>query len=137
MHNREHIVIVRPRKGGLTLHTMFYANEIRSADAGSTTKTEIKDAERALAQQLIKNLAAPFQPDKYHDGYQTRLREMIEDKAKGREIAAVPHVQRAPVIDLMAALKKSLEDSERGQKSLLQVSAPKAVESRKKSRRAG
>ncbi len=137
MHNREHIVIVRPRKGGLTLHTMFYANEIRSADAGSTTKTEIKDAERALAQQLIKNLAAPFQPDKYHDGYQMRLREMIEDKAKGREIAAVPHVQRAPVIDLMAALKKSLEDSERGQKSLLQVSAPKAVESHKKSRRAG
>jgi len=137
MHNREHIVIVRPRKGGLTLHTMFYANEIRSADAGSTTKTEIKDAERALAQQLIKNLAAPFQPDKYNDGYQMRLREMIEDKAKGHEIAAVPHVQRAPVIDLMAALKKSLEDSERGQKSLLQVSAPKAVESRKKSRRAG
>jgi DNA end-binding protein Ku len=137
MHNREHIVIVRPRKDGLTLHTMFYANEIRSADAGSTTKTEIKDAERALAQQLIKNLAAPFQPDKYNDGYQMRLREMIEDKAKGREIAAVPHVQRAPVIDLMAALKKSLEDSERGQKSLLQVSAPKAVESRKKSRRAG
>jgi DNA end-binding protein Ku len=137
MHNREHIVIVHPRKGGLTLHTMFYANEIRSADAGSTTKTEIKDAERALAQQLIKNLAAPFQPDKYHDGYQTRLREMIEDKAKGREIAAVPHVQRAPVIDLMAALKKSLEDSERGQKSLLQVSTRKAVEERKKSRRAG
>jgi len=137
MHNREYIVIVRPRKEGLTLHTMFYTNEIRAADTGNATKTEIKEAERALAQQLIKNLAAPFKPDKYHDAYQERLQEMIEGKAKGREIAAVPHVQRAPVIDLMAALKKSLEDSQRGQKSLLQVDAAKAVEARKKSRRAG
>jgi DNA end-binding protein Ku len=137
MHNREHIVIVRPRKTGLTLHTMFYASEIRSADSGSTTKMEIKETERALAQQLIKNLAAPFEPEKYHDAYQARLREMIEDKSKGREIASVPHVQRAPVIDLMAALKKSLEQSEHGQKSLLNVNAPKAVESRKRSRRAG
>jgi len=137
MHNREHIVIVRPRKTGLTLHTMFYASEIRSADSGSTTKMEIKETERALAQQLIKNLAAPFEPEKYHDAYQARLREMIEDKSKGRQIASVPHVQRAPVIDLMAALKKSLEQSEHGQKSLLNVNAPKAVESRKRSRRAG
>jgi DNA end-binding protein Ku len=137
MHNREHIVIVRPRKTGLTLHTMFYASEIRSADSGSATKMEIKETERALAQQLIKNLAAPFEPEKYHDAYQARLREMIEDKSKGREIASVPHVQRAPVIDLMAALKKSLEQSEHGQKSLLNVNAPKAVESRKRSRRAG
>lgn len=110
MHNREYIVIIRPREHGLALHTMFYSNEIRAeAEYGRTDKGQIKEQERTLAQQLIESLAAPFQPDKYHDTYQAGLQNLIEAKSSGRKIAAVPHAQaKAPVIDLMEALKKSL-----------------------------
>ncbi len=109
MHNRENIVIIRPRERGLTLHTMFYSNEIRTAEEhGHTDKAEIKEQERSLAQQLIESLAAPFHPEKYHDAYQDSLQQLIEAKAHGQKIAAVPHPARAPVVDLMDALKKSL-----------------------------
>jgi len=110
MHNREYIVVIRPREHGLTLHTMFYSNEIRAeAEYGRADKGQIKDQERTLAQQLIESLAAPFEPDKYHDTYQAGLRNLIEAKSSGRKITAMPHAQaKAPVIDLMEALKKSL-----------------------------
>jgi DNA end-binding protein Ku len=110
MHNREYIVVIRPREHGLTLHTMFYSNEIRAeAEYGRADKGQIKDQERTLAQQLIESLAAPFEPDKYHDTYQAGLQNLIEAKSSGRKITAMPHAQaKAPVIDLMEALKKSL-----------------------------
>jgi DNA end-binding protein Ku len=113
MHNRENIVIIRPREHGLALHTMFYSNEIRTAEEhGHTGKTEIKEVERTLAQQLIESLAAPFEPAKYHDAYQDSLQRLIEAKASGQKIAAVPHPARAPVVDLMEALKKSLASNQ-------------------------
>ena len=58
--------------------------------------------------QLIESLSAPFDPKKFHDEYRQSLRTMIEAKLKGQEIAAAPHPQLAPVVDLMEALKKSL-----------------------------
>jgi DNA end-binding protein Ku len=111
MHQREHIVVIRPRAHGLTLHTMFYANEIRQvAEYGQTDKMELKDQEKKLALQLIESLAAPFQPDKYRDQYSENLRAMITAKQQGQEVAAVSHPKLAPVIDLMEALKKSLAE---------------------------
>jgi DNA end-binding protein Ku len=111
MHQREHIVVIRPRAHGLTLHTMFYANEIRQvAEYGQTDKMELKDQEKKLALQLIESLAAPFQPEKYRDQYSENLRAMITAKQQGQEVAAVSHPKLAPVIDLMEALKKSLAE---------------------------
>jgi DNA end-binding protein Ku len=125
MHNREYIVIIRPAKNGLTLHTMFYSNEIRSAaEYGNTDKSEIKEQERTLAMQLIQNLAAPFHPEKYHDTYQESLRTLIAAKAKGEEVVAPPHISLPPAVDLMAALKKSLSESRKPaeeKKALLRV----------------
>ena len=108
MHNREYIVIVRPRQNGLTLHTMFYSNEIRAVAETGTDKLEIRDQERALATQLIESLAAPFQPEKYHDTYHESLRMLIDAKAKGQDVVAVTPAMQAPPVDLMAALKQSL-----------------------------
>jgi DNA end-binding protein Ku len=110
MHGRENIVIIRPRKNGLTLHTMFYSNEIRSADEFTGgDKSEVKEAERKLALQLIQTLAAKFEPEKYYDVYQKELEKLIEAKAHGQKLTAAPHRVLAPVPDLMAALKKSIE----------------------------
>src|ERR1700675_2037192 len=108
MHQREHIVIIRPGNKGMTLHTMFYSTEIRAAESVATDKIELKDQEKKLAEQLIQSLAAPFEPQKYRDEYQENVRGMIDAKLKGQEVtqAAQPHM--APVIDLMEALKKSL-----------------------------
>jgi DNA end-binding protein Ku len=110
MHQREHIVITRPGSKGMTLHTMFYSNEIRAAESMPTGKVEVKDAERKLALQLIESLAAPFQPEKYRDQYQDNVRAMIAAKLKGQQVTEVAQPHLAPVIDLMEALKKSLAE---------------------------
>ena len=111
MHQREYTVILRPREKGLTLHTMYYANEIRQvAEYGRTDHVEVKEQEKKLARQLIESLEASFDAKKYHDEYQERLKSLIEAKLQGKEVAVTPHPQLAPVIDLMEALKKSIAD---------------------------
>lgn len=112
MHQREHIVVVRPTAKGLTLHTMFYANEIRAADALPTDKVELKDQEKKLAQQLIESLSTSFEPQKYRDEYQENVRGMISAKLKGQQITEVAQPHLAPVIDLMEALKKSIAEKQ-------------------------
>src|SRR5882757_3193825 len=112
MHQREHIVIVRPGTRGMTLHTMFYSNEIRAAESVPTDKIEVKDQEKKLAQQLIESLAAPFEPQKYRDEYQENLKAMITAKLKGQQVTEVAQPHLAPVIDLMEALKKSLAEKQ-------------------------
>ncbi|MGD0956834.1 MAG: Ku protein [Candidatus Acidiferrales bacterium] len=136
MHNREYTVIVRPQKTGLTLHTMFYSNEIRPAETGPTEKIEVKEQERALAEQLIKSLAAPFQPEKYHDTYQEALQELIAAKAKGMEVTTAPHAARAPVIDLMQALKNSLaaKPGPQAEKKTLVRAIPKTASESKRTK---
>jgi DNA end-binding protein Ku len=110
MHQREHIVIIRPHDKGMTLHTMYYKDEIRAvAEYGRDSKVKPKEQEIKLAHQLIQSLVAEFQPDKYKDEYREQLKGMIEAKKQGREVAATPQPKLAPVIDLMEALKKSLE----------------------------
>jgi len=140
MHQREYTVIIRPRAKGLTLHTMYYVNEIRSVEEyGQDNKVEIKEAERKLAKQLIESLAADFDAKKYRDDYQTRQKEMIAAKLEGKEVAAVPQPQLAPVIDLMEALKKSLSDRQAAPKKPPVRAIPAVAESTaaKKNRKTG
>jgi DNA end-binding protein Ku len=111
MHQREHIVVIRPRAKGLTLHTLFYADEVRQvAEYGHTDKIEVKDTEKKLALQLIESLATHFNPEQFHDTYRQSLRAMIEAKRKGEHVVEASHPKLAPVIDLMEALKKSLAE---------------------------
>jgi len=123
MHQREHIVFLRPGAKGMTLHTMFYSNEIRPAEAIPTDKVTLKDQELKLAEQLISSLAAPFEPQKYRDEYQTNVRTLIDAKLKGKEVTEAPQPHLAPVIDLMEALKKSLAE-----KKAPAAAAPAAAE---------
>lgn len=128
MHQREHIVIIRPGSKGMTLHTMFYANEIRAAEAVPTGKVELKDQEKKLAEQLIESLAAPFDPQKYRDEYSENVRGMIAAKLKGQEVTEVAQPHMAPVIDLMEALKKSLAEKQAARPAAAaQTSAPGPV----------
>jgi DNA end-binding protein Ku len=136
MHNRENIVIIRARENGLTLHTMFYNNEIRAAaEAATPNKAEVKEQESKLAMQLIESLAAPFDPSQYSDTYQQELEKLIEAKAHGKKMTVMPRSKRAPVVDLMSALQQSLKSKQGGQNTLLR-SVPKSLEKEKKSRKA-
>ena len=110
MHQREYTVFIRPRKHGLTLHTMYFANEIRKvAGYGEIEKNiKLKPQEIKLAEQLVETLSEDFKPQKYHDTFQERLRELIEAKRKGATITVEKEPARAPVIDMMEALKRSL-----------------------------
>jgi DNA end-binding protein Ku len=114
MHGREHIVVIRPRENGMTMHTMYYANEIRDvAEYGKTDLSAPKEAEKKLAEQLIESLAAPFEPKKYRDEYQEQMKEMIAAKQEGRTVTTVQQPKLAPVIDLMDALRKSIASKEK------------------------
>ena len=118
MHQREYTVFIRPRNNGLTIHTMYYANEIREvAGYGKAEKeVKLKPAEIKLAEQLVDSLSQDFHPEKYHDKFQENLKAVIEAKQKGKTIVA-EHKAGAPgVIDMMEALKKSLASAEARQK---------------------
>ena len=108
MHNREHIVILRPGKNGVLLHTMYYSHEIRKVDEFRTDLSLVKDKELALATNLIEALAGEFEPEKYQDNYRENLLKMIEAKKQGQEVVATPEPKEAKVVDIMEALKASL-----------------------------
>lgn len=113
MHNREHIVILRPNGKGVVLHTMFYADEIRQVDEFRTDTSQVKENELALAKMLIESLTAEFEPQKYQDTYRANLQAMIQAKLEGQQIVATPAPHIAPVIDIMEALKKSLAEQKK------------------------
>ncbi len=109
MHQHEYTVLIRPRANGLTLHTIYYQNELNQvAEYGKPGAVEIRPQEVELAERLVENLAAPFEPEKFEDEYQKRVLGLIEAKREGKEVRAAAPAKVAPVVDLMEALQRSL-----------------------------
>jgi DNA end-binding protein Ku len=111
LRGKENLVIVRSAQNGLLMHTMYFADEVRSFDEipkGESAK--ITPAETGLAVRLIEELSSEeFAPEKYEDEYAQRVMDLVNKKAEGQEITlAQPQPARGQVIDLMAALKGSL-----------------------------
>jgi len=112
MRGKENLVLIRATQDGLMLHTMYYADEVR--DFGEIDKgkeASAKPGELQLAERLIDELSAKeFKPERYHDEYRDKLMQVVEQKVEGKEVTSIaPQVQRTQVIDLMEALKQSLE----------------------------
>jgi len=110
LHQRERPVILRPFENGLTLHTIFYAEEIRiGAEYGKDAPRDLKKEEVALAEQFAKSLTKPFHPEEFHNEYQRQIQKLLKTKMNGKPLPAPEKPQKlAPVIDLMDALKKSM-----------------------------
>lgn len=123
MHNREHIVIFRPGRHGLLMHTMYYSHEIRKIDEFRTDTSVVRDAEVKLAEMLVESLAAAFEPDKYKDTYRDHLQTMIDAKVKGQDVVTLPAHEPAKVIDIMEALKQSLAISKKPATSATEIGA--------------
>ncbi len=137
MHNREYTVFLRPTQGGMMLHTMYYAEEVKKVEGfGAPEGVELKDAEVKVAHQLIEALAGDWDPEKYKDSFQDNLKQLIETKLEGGEVAAVEKPKKlAPVVDLMAALKQSLAQMEGKKKPAAAVDSEETRAAAAKSRR--
>jgi DNA end-binding protein Ku len=118
MHGREHIVIIRPSAEGLILHTMYFANELHAANkSAGAGHAKFTAQEVELAKRLIETLASPFRPEKYNDEYRKNVERLIAQKRKGSEVTPVEQPKPGRVVDIMEALKRSLESKARPRKS--------------------
>ena len=109
---KQYIVMIRPVDDGLVMQQLLYAGEVRSIKDIDIPKTEVRDAELKLAQQLIEQQAVDrFDPSAYKDDVRERIDAAIQKKGEGQEItlAEAPEPAGGQVIDLMEALRASLE----------------------------
>jgi DNA end-binding protein Ku len=112
MHNREYTVILRPYRGGLMLHTMYYKDEVRGLENFGRPDVEVREAEVKVAHQLIQALSAKFDPAKYYDTFEENLKKLIKARLEGKEVTPVEKPKPVPVTDLMDALRQSLAQME-------------------------
>jgi DNA end-binding protein Ku len=109
MHNREHIVVLRPGKKGMLAHTMFYRTEVRSSNEHPADTHAVTDKELSLARTLVDSLAGPFEPEKYRDTYRERLEALVAAKVQGDAASPAEGPKgNGRVVDLAEALRKSL-----------------------------
>ena len=108
---KQYIVMIRPLEDGLVMQQLLYAAEVRSIKDIEIPKTEVRDAELKLAQQLIEQQAVErFDPAAYTDEVRGRIQAAIDKKVQGQEITLAEAPEPgAQVIDLMEALRASLE----------------------------
>ena len=111
LYGREYLVAVRSHGKGIVMHTLHHAAEIRGMDQVeelSSVPAKVKPEEIKLAKQVISTFEAPLNLKDYKDEYREGLQEIIDAKIAGREIVA-QHVEEPPkVVNLMEALRRSL-----------------------------
>ncbi|HAS92977.1 MAG TPA: Ku protein [Clostridiales bacterium] len=108
MGTKDTLMAIIPREEGILISTMFFADEVKEIQK-QYTKPEVSKQELDMAKLLINSMDTPFDPSKYKDEYQVKLRELIEAKISGREVVAAEPESAGKVIDLMEALKASVE----------------------------
>jgi DNA end-binding protein Ku len=123
IRNKQHLACLRTYNGALMLETMYYPDEVKDAASldGDLGKTKVTKAEVDMAKSLVENLSEPFKPEKYNDTYRKELLSLIRKKAKGQKLPEPEEADEGEVIDLMAALRESVENTKRQRKSTRQT----------------
>lgn len=116
LRSRQALGVLRVYEDTLAVETMFYPDEVRPTAELPAWDREVKvhDNELKMARELIKNLTAPFEPEKYTDEYRKALLEIIEGKIAGEEVYITPAAEKGRVVDLVEALKASVEATGKG-----------------------
>jgi len=110
LRNKESLCVIRASENNvLMLETLYYPDEVRTADLPATPDVMVSQPELAMALSLVEMLQEPFDPKQYSDNYRLALLDVIEAKRNGQEIVAQPEAPLPQTVDLMAALKASLE----------------------------
>jgi DNA end-binding protein Ku len=128
IRNKQHLACLRTYEGLLLLETMYYADEVRRPDQldGEVKGGRLQQTEVEMAKSLVENLSEGFDPSKYDDTYRKELLGLIRAKAKGRKLPEPEEEEEGEVVDLMAALRESVERTKRGRKSGTRKRARKA-----------
>jgi DNA end-binding protein Ku len=113
IRDKENLCLVRPYQDVLTMETMLYANEIRSTQDIAIDAAQVSPKELQMAVSLIENLSDSFDAARYHDEYQAALKQLIDAKVEGAPLPAAPTEQGEKVVDLMEALRASVEATRR------------------------
>jgi DNA end-binding protein Ku len=111
IRNKQHLAALRTYKDALVLETMYYADEVREPEVPKLPN--LKPAEVEMAKTLVENLSESFKPDRYHDRYRDELLDLIKAKAKGKKLPAPAEHEEGEVVDLMAALRESVERTQK------------------------
>jgi DNA end-binding protein Ku len=114
IRNKQHLAALRPVDGILVLETMYYADEVRKPEEVKVSG-DLRKAEVDMAKSLVENLSEPFTPEKYDDTYRKELLELLRAKAKGQKLPEPSEEEPGEVVDLMAALRESVERTKRSQ----------------------
>jgi len=112
LYGREYLVAVKPQGRGIVMYTLHHAAEIRSIDQVdelNSVPTSVKPAEMKLAQQVISTFEGPLDLASYTDEYRAGLQQIIDAKIAGQEVVAPAQEAPAKVVNLMDALRKSLD----------------------------
>jgi len=119
IRNKQHLACLRTYENLLVIETMYYAAEVRSpAEAAGHAVAEdgVRKAEVEMAKSLVENLSAEFDPERYDDTYRSELLELIRSKAEGAPLPE-PREEEAQVVDLMQALRESVERTQKARGS--------------------
>ncbi|MFI5331661.1 MAG: Ku protein [Desulfobaccales bacterium] len=115
MHNREHLVNLRPLDGVFAAFTLHYPEEIKGVreieEAAWTAKLPVDEGNLEMARTIVEHLSGEFAPEQYHDDYTQTLLALIKAKAAGQELKVEPQAERRKVINLMEALKHSVAET--------------------------
>jgi DNA end-binding protein Ku len=108
IRNKQHLAALRPWQGTLLLETMYYHDEVRQPEK-IDGKVQLRKPEVEMARSLVENLSESFDPEKYDDTYRRELLGLLRAKAKGRPLPEPEREEEGEVVDLMAALRESVE----------------------------
>ena len=135
LYGREYLVAVRPHQGGIVMHTLHHASEIRGIDAVeelSSMPAKVKPEEIKLARQVISTFEQPLNLSDYKDEYREGLQRIIDAKIAGEEVVATAAEAAPRVVNLMDALKKSLDAVSAGKKKVAKAVAEKPAAAKRK-----
>jgi DNA end-binding protein Ku len=112
--DKEHLAAIRLMDDVLVLDTMFWPDEIRKAEFSELdVDVKVSDKELQMAESLIENLTEPWSPEAYRDEYRDALLDIVEKKVAGEEVEVIEAPEPAKVVDLMDALKQSVEQTKK------------------------
>jgi len=135
IHGREYLVAIRPHKQGLVMYTLHHAAEIRTIDQIDELREvrgTVNPAEMKLARQVIESIEGELNLADYTDEYQQGLRALIDAKVAGEEVATPVESAPPKVVDLMEALRKSLEQVSGGKKKSAKVAEGRTTARKRK-----
>jgi DNA end-binding protein Ku len=113
IRDKENLCLLRPYEAVLSMETMLYANEIRSTEDIAVDSARVSPKELQMAVSLIENLSNTFDPGRYGDEYQLALKKVIKAKVDGAPLPTVPEEKGGKVVDLMEALRASIEQTKK------------------------